>query len=320
MMTIARRHQVDTTITPYYHCVSRCVRRSFLCGVDAVSGKNFEHRRQWVENRILYLAEVYCIDICAYAVMSNHYHLVVHINEAKAAELSGVEVIERWGKHHHLHPLAQRYLNGEIATKSENVAANKLIEEWRKRLASLSWMMKELNMAIAKQANTEDECTGHFWEGRFKSQALLDEKALLAAMTYVDLNPVRANAAPTPEESEHTSLKLRLSALENQQSTPFHLFPFVGGERLDRKDGIPFRLMDYIEWVDWVGKHHYSEGRYSVDQTLPPLLARLSDNQREFLELCTCIEQRRCLWVGPKEQLLQAKQQLNKQRIHGVVC
>ena len=319
-MTIARRRQVDTTLTPYYHCVSRCVRRSFLCGVDAVSGKSFEHRRQWVENRILYLAEVYCIDICSYAVMSNHYHLVVHINEAKAAELSDIEVIERWGKHHVLHPLVKRFLSGDLVAKSEKVAASKLIGLWRTRLASLSWMMKELNMAIAKQANTEDKCTGHFWEGRFKSQALLDEKALLAAMTYVDLNPVRANVAPTPEESVHTSLKLRLSALENQQPTPYSLFPFVGGEGVDRKDGIPFRLMDYIEWVDWVGRHHYSESRALIDQKLPPLLARLSENQREFLQLCHCVEQRRCLWIGQKDQLLQAKQQLNKQRIHGLVC
>ena len=62
--------------------------------------------------------------------------------------------------------------------------------------------MKVLNENIAKQANKEDKCTGHFWESRYKSQALLDEQAVLSCMTYVDLNPIRAAMAPTPEQSD----------------------------------------------------------------------------------------------------------------------
>lgn len=74
--------------TPYYHCVSRFVRRALLCGKDKRTGKCYEHRRQWVEDRLLFLAEVFCVDVCAYAVMSNHTHVVLRINKQKADSLS----------------------------------------------------------------------------------------------------------------------------------------------------------------------------------------------------------------------------------------
>ena len=96
-MTKARKTQISLDATPYYHCVSRCVRRAFLCGRDDFTGRDFEHRRQWIEDRLMLLAEVFAIDICAYAVMSNHVHTVLHINAAKAHNLTDLEVCERAG-------------------------------------------------------------------------------------------------------------------------------------------------------------------------------------------------------------------------------
>jgi hypothetical protein len=58
-MPAAREAQVSLEATPYYHCVSRCVRRAFLCG------KDFEHRRQWIEVRLLSLSAIFAIDIAA---------------------------------------------------------------------------------------------------------------------------------------------------------------------------------------------------------------------------------------------------------------
>ncbi|WP_445361624.1 transposase [Microbulbifer sp. EKSA005] len=110
----------------------------------------------------------------------------------------------------------------------------------------ISWFMRCLNESVARQANTEDKCTGRFWEGRFKSQALLDEKALAACMAYVDLNPIRANMAKTPEDSDHTSIqqRIRASILDEQ---PKELLSLVGGERLNMPKGLPIRLDHDLE-------------------------------------------------------------------------
>ena len=89
-MTLARKHQIDPASTPYYHCVARCVRRAFLCGKDAFSGKNYEHRRQWVVDRLKQLSEVFALEICAYAVMSNHYHVILHIHRSQAVFWSSI--------------------------------------------------------------------------------------------------------------------------------------------------------------------------------------------------------------------------------------
>lgn len=81
---------------PYYHCVSRCLRRAFLCVVDSHTGKSYEHRRQWIVDRLKQLTVVFAIDICAYAVMSNHYHVILHVDTQCAAEWNEQEVIARW--------------------------------------------------------------------------------------------------------------------------------------------------------------------------------------------------------------------------------
>jgi REP element-mobilizing transposase RayT len=317
-MTLPRSQQIDLAVTPYYHCVSRCVRRSFLCGEDAVSGRSYEHRRDWLEQRILKLADIYCIDICAYAVMSNHYHLVAHINRAKAESLTDEQVIERWQQEHQLPLLLQRYMKRQLTSNAEVKRCRQIIRQWRERLFSLSWMMKELNFEIAIQANREDGCTGHFWEGRFKSQALLDDAALLAAMTYVDLNPVRAKMAETPETSEFTSLKKRLDALEQEQPTPYGLYPFIGYEHQEQPTGIAFRLMDYIEWVDFAGRHIREDKRGQIDDHQPTILTRLSLSQSETLKVITNLGRRRRLWIGSAESLTSTKHYLNKTRMDGL--
>lgn len=82
-MAIVRKRQVSLVDTKYYHCISRCVRRAFLCGEDRFTGQSYEHRRGWVEDKLGELARVFCIDVCAYVVMNNHTHLVLYVDDKK---------------------------------------------------------------------------------------------------------------------------------------------------------------------------------------------------------------------------------------------
>jgi len=173
-----RKALVSIEDTPYYHVVSRCVRRAYLCGVDKVTGQSYEHRRTWVEERIRLLSSIFSIDICAYAVMSNHVHIVVGLNSNNNQAWSDKDVRARWASMFKGPLLLQDAINGKALNSFEERRLAELTAEYRRRLGCLSWFMKCLNEPIARQANKEDECTGHFWEGRFKSQALRTEKAL----------------------------------------------------------------------------------------------------------------------------------------------
>ena len=255
-----RRTQVSLDATPYYHCVSRCVRRAFLCGTDSVSSQSFEHRRQWIEDKLYDLTRVFALDLCAYAVMSNHYHVVLYVDIAEAESWSPDEVITRWHQVFNGTLFSQRHMRGEALNKVELKVLDKDIAIWRQRLMDISWFMRVLNEAIARQANAEDNCTGRFWEGRFKSQALLDEAALAACLAYVDLNPIRAGMAKTPETSDYTSIQQRINTAQAAHSPnhlhqqPKGLLPFAGYPRQDSPKGLPFRLTDYLELVDWTGR------------------------------------------------------------------
>lgn len=247
-----RYTQVSLDTTPYYHCVSRCVRRAFLCGTDSATGNSFEHRRGWIENKMLELAHVFALKLCAYAVMSNHYHVVLYVDAETANGWSMREVIEHWHALFKGCLLSSRYLQGQCLGKAELKALEEVVATWRSRLMDISWFMRCLNESIARQANAEDNCTGRFWEGRYKSQALLDEAALAACMAYVDLNPIRSRVAKTPEQSEHTSIKKRIDKAKkahlpnhiNQQLKS--LMPFAGNPRKKMPTGLPFRLTDYL--------------------------------------------------------------------------
>ena len=226
-----RRTLISIEDTPYYHCCSRVVRRAFLCGDDKYTGKNYDHRRGWVEEQLIKLSEVFAIDVAAYAVMSNHLHVVLYIDLETANSWSDREVVEQWHKLFNGTTLTQKFAKGEVIDEHLVVQLKQLIATYRSRLCDISWFMRCLNEPIARQANFEDNCTGHFWEGRFKSQALLDEAAVLACMAYVELNPIRAQMASTPEKSDFTSIKLRVkAALSGEQ--PKQLLPFIGNGKV----------------------------------------------------------------------------------------
>ena len=312
-----RKSQISLIDTPYYHCVSRCVRRSFLCGKDKFTGQSYEHRRAWVEKRLLFLASVFAIDICAYAVMSNHTHVVLCVDKELADSWSMKEVIRRWHQMYQGTLLSQKYQRGDELSKSELLSLEETVTIYRQRLYDISWLMRNLNEHIAREANKEDNCTGRFWEGRFKSQALLDETAVLACMVYVDLNPIRVKMDTTPETSKHTSIQKRIHALIKGEQ-PKKLMRFVGNHRQDMPKGIAYSLIDYCELVDSTGRCIRDDKVGYIEQHHSPILERLGLNSEQWLTLATEFEQHFSTAVGSEQMLQQFKQHTDHQRIRGM--
>jgi len=140
----------------------RTVRRAFLCGYDHYSQTDYEHRRQWLEDKLHFVASAFAIKLCAYAVMSNHYHVVLHVRIDLAEQWSQRDVVERWHSIFNGTLFSQMYLANEPLSKAQKHRLDQDIKKWRKRLCDISWFMKIVNESIAKRANSEDNCTGHF--------------------------------------------------------------------------------------------------------------------------------------------------------------
>ena len=242
-------------------------------------------------------------------------HLVVKLNPGEVNRWSDDEVLERWTALFRGPLLVQRYRNGESLTPMERDSVRSTTAVFRNRLASLSWFMKCLNEPIARQANAEDSRTGHFWEARFNSQPLCSDQALLTAMAYVDLNPIRAGLAKTPEQSEYTSIKARLEG-DNTQSamtvavsrmrkrgelyhcnTPMRpLMPFSDG--LDRtgdtrtnSETLPMRLVEYLKLVDATGRNLVRGKHGRMDPALEPILKRLGLSVKQWTQASSAFRQ-----------------------------
>jgi putative transposase len=307
-MTRPRSLLVSASDTPYYHCIGRCVRRALLCGKDPVSGKSFEHRKQRILARLKVLTEVFAIDLCAYALMSNHYHLVLRLAPARGVGWTDREVVERWRRLYAGPPCVGRYLDGIALDEADSAQLAECVARWRSRLVDLSWFMRCLNEYIAREANAEDGCTGRFWEGRFKSQALLDEAALLTVMAYVDLNPVRVGISQSVADSEFTSGRQRLReitapAAPNGGDAKPLLLPFVEAMREGSTAGIPFNLQDYLDLLDTTGRAVHPDRRGAIPATSPRLLACLGLAPGEWVRSVAELHARFLLFVGAPHRL-----------------
>ncbi len=210
-MPIARKHLLDPARSTWIHCISRCVRRAFLCGENGL-GKPVDHRKAWIEARLRSLAAAFAVEVAGYAVMSNHLHVVLRMRPSVVASWSDREVAERWCAI--FNRGMRTSADGRIAAATIAALATNgtWVAERRARLADLSWLMRALCEDVARRANREDQCTGRFWEGRFASVPLLDQAALVACMAYVDLNPIRAKLADRPEQSLFTGARARIKA------------------------------------------------------------------------------------------------------------
>jgi REP element-mobilizing transposase RayT len=252
-MTTPRKVLIDPIVPLFYHLVSRCVRRSFLCGYDRVTRRNYDHRKMWIIERLMHLGRYFAIEVHAYAIMSNHFHLVVYHDPLACNRWTEVEVADRW-----LAICPPRLTNGEVDILALQECKNLLLQDKarlhhvRQQLGSVSTFMKFLKQPIARRANLEDDCKGHFFEQRFYSGALLDEESVLAAMAYVDINPIRAEIAKTIEACRESSIAIRLKEAGNSpEALQAALAPLVSGlpgcGRI-----IKISLSAYIERLKWI--------------------------------------------------------------------
>jgi REP element-mobilizing transposase RayT len=300
------------------------VRRAFLCGYDRTTNKNFDHRKQWILDRIKILSSVFAIDVCAYAIMSNHFHLVLHVDTDRAQSWSSDEVIERWLTLYSEPAVAKRYKAGQPLAQHEQSALDTLVEVWRVRLSDLSWFMRCLNETIARMANQEDNCTGRFWEGRFRSQALLDEAALVSCMAYVDLNPVRAGMSTTLEQSEFTSIQERLNlfAEKHKGNNPSWLAPLTAEQPIcpenhEAKPRLPITQIDYFALVDWTGRAVRTDKRGAIPSHVKPILQKLNIKESNWVDNTKHFGRRFGRALGRIEQLKAFAQQVNQNWLHG---
>ena len=302
----ARGEVMDPRQIQIFHCVHRCVRRAFLCGKDPYSGVCYEHRRQWIRHRLEFLASVFAIDCLTYTVLSNHLHLVLRSRPDVVAGWSDDEVARRWLR---LFP-CRRNQDGSPAEPTQPeidtiVNDPESLGKRRQRLSDISWWMRCTAENIARQSNCEDDVTGHFWEGRYRAQVLLDEASVLACAGYVDLNPIRAAMAESLETSLFTGAKDRIDDLrkranrtlvsdhdwERSQPCPYSgwMSPIgideaadpIGsdtsetGRRASEKGFLSISLCAYLELLDWTGRQLRSDKRGAIPSHLAPILRRL---------------------------------------------
>jgi REP element-mobilizing transposase RayT len=211
-----RAEQFSALEVGLVHVCSRCVRRSYLAGLDVVSGKDYGYRREWIRRRMELLCSVFALDMLTYAIMSNHIHLILRTRPDVTETWTDEEIAFRWLRVFPGQRIESHLADPTDAAVEMLVNTPGKIKQLRTRLTDVSWFMKALCEPIARQANAEDDCTGRFWEGRFKAQKIVDEAGLLACAMYVDLNPVRAAIAQTPEASHYTSAFDRINGARGE--------------------------------------------------------------------------------------------------------
>ena len=303
MARLARAEVIDPGEIAIAHVVNRVVRRCFLMGDDPVSGKNFDHRKVWIEELLEHFAAFFGIDLIGYAILSNHYHLVLRSRPDVVKTWSDEEVARRW-----LMICPVRKVGGKPATPSQaeidsirNCPVR--LADVRSRLSNLSWWMRLLNQRIAQRSNLEDEQSGRFWEGRFRLAKLIDEESLLACMVYVDLNPIRAAMVEKLEESDFTSVQRRIQAEQqttgvaeicsNKESVSKRRDAFLAKltidptndavgpspsdtpDRCSDKGVLELSARDYFELADWTARQVVPGKRGCTPEDTPSVLQRL---------------------------------------------
>ncbi|MFN7844517.1 MAG: transposase [Pirellula sp.] len=286
------------------HVIARVCRRCFLFGDDPITGKNFDHRKLWIEHQIKVQAAQFGIDILAFSLMENHIHQVLRSRPDVVQTWDDSEVARRWlmicpkrkdDKGNALEPT-----EAELDKVRNNPAE---IEKLRTRLSDVSWWMRILCQKIGTRANREDQEVGKFFQGRFKAVRLLDEEAILACSVYVDLNPIRASIAESIENSRFTSGKLRFEAAKATSKANRNVDSFLAPVQIAKSEGcnsdktsvsrrrcsnkgfLPISSLDYLQLLDLTARLQRSDKSGFSPSQLDPLMNRLGIELEEWRRL-----------------------------------
>ena len=300
------------------HVTNRVVRRCFLLGDDPFTGKNYDHRKLWIEEQLRRFAAAFGIDLLGFAIMSNHFHLILRSRPDVVTEWNDTEIARRWLM---LCPIRRNkdHQPEEPNDKELNTLRNNAVKlaKVRQRLSDIAWWMRLLCQNIAQRANREDEQQGRFFQGRYRGVKLLDEQALLACAAYVDLNPIRAAMAKTLEDSDFTSAQRRIQTLQLtvdavpksipltnsiEQTTTVpdgHLAPIdlnertgeIGpvlnqeGLRASDKGFLPISTAEYLQLLDWTARRLVQGKIGSTPAGLAPIFERLGISDETWCNL-----------------------------------
>lgn len=311
----SRRESIDPCEVQVVHCIQRCVRKAFLCGTDPSTGASYEHRRAWIRCRMEFLTSVFAIECLTFAVMSNHLHVILRTRHDVAKFWSDEEVARRWLLLHPNYRQQERPSSCHPDRLAQWLVGDKeLIKELRLRLSDISWWMRSLAEPIAVRANKEDDCTGRFWQGRYKSQLILDDASLLACACYVDLNPIRAAMAETLGTSKFTGANERVEDLakvepsdrnqtlewerdrERKQSgwlSPVEIDRGTCSEkegrsnprRTSEKGFLAISVTRYIQLLDWTACQLRPNKQGATPGQIPPILSLLGIKPESWCEV-----------------------------------
>jgi hypothetical protein len=339
-----RREVVDPSIVQVLHVLNRTVRRCFLFGADDLTGNNYDHRKEWIEELLRRFAGLFGIDLLSFAILSNHYHLMLRSRPDVVETWDDTEVARRWlmicPKRKNKDGTPCEPNEKELDSIRNSKESLKLI---RSRLSDVSWWTRLLDQRIARRCNDEDKATGRFFEDRFKAIPLLDDESIAACAVYIDLNLIRAAIAETVELSDHTSGQLRAKALKaraeqalvatcdsasSQESTvnpectcdaflsPICVsavssdpgpMPSRSGLRCSDKGFLQMSEADYVQLLDWTARYAAPGKRGTTSEDLPPILERLGFSSTIWLAMVNDFGELFPMIAGMPERLRAAR-------------
>jgi hypothetical protein len=176
MARLARAEVFAADEVAILHVMNRTVRKCYLLGDDPLTGKNYDHRKAWMEDELQHLALYFGCDLLCYSILSNHFHLILRSRPDVVATWDDAEVARRWlmlcPKRRTSDKQPAEPTPEELQSILKNPAA---LREIRTRLSDVSWWMRLLCQKIGRRANKEDDEFGKFWQARYRAVRLLDE-------------------------------------------------------------------------------------------------------------------------------------------------